>query len=67
MQQTAGGGLPVPLISCLLPKDEHVWWAILQYLKSAGFGHTASALKLELLSTRGVHEDRLEAITEVGL
>lgn len=72
MQQSAAGlpasagGLPAPLIKFLLPQydDTHVWWLIKQYLKSAGFAHTASAFILEL-GCRGVPEGRLEAITEV--
>lgn len=58
---------PAPLIRCLLPpySEQHVWWFIRQYLKSAGFAHTASAFSLELKGCRGVQEDCLESITEV--
>lgn len=60
-------GLPQPMIRCVLPeyKDEHVWWFILQYLKSAGFPHTASAFCLELKGCRGVPEERFQAVSEV--
>lgn len=67
MQQQAED-VPPPMIKCSLPeyKDEHVWSFILQYLKSAGFQHTASAFCLELKGCRGVSEDSLQAISEVG-
>jgi hypothetical protein len=67
MQAAGLVGLPQPMIRCVLPeyKDEHVWWFILQYLKSAGFPHTASAFCLELKGCRGVPEERFQAVSEV--
>jgi len=63
---TIMASIPPPLIRCLLPeyKDEHVWWLILQYLRSADFKHTASAFCLEL-SCRGVPEESYQAVSEV--
>jgi hypothetical protein len=61
-------GIPLPVIKCLLPEyeDKHVWSFVLQYLRSSGFQHTASAFCLELKGCRGVSEELL-AVPEVWL
>ena len=58
----------LPTIRCLLPEytDENVYCFILQFLRSKGFTHTASAFCLELKSCRGFPTDRYQDITEVS-
>lgn len=58
--------MALPTIRFVLPEysDEDVWAFILQYLKAAGFDHTAQGFRLELLA-RGVTGERFQDISEV--